>query len=54
MSRDKLTPDELDQLEWLLDHNAIEDITEEMRALTVIHITQGVCCWLRPCVGELA
>ena len=33
MSRDTLIPDELDQLEWLVEHNAIEDITEEMRAL---------------------
>ena len=33
MSRDKLTPDELDQLEWLVEHNEIDHITEEMRAL---------------------
>ena len=32
MSRHKLTPEELDQLEWLVEHREIDDITEEMRA----------------------
>jgi hypothetical protein len=37
MSRHKLTPEELDQLEWLVEHREIDDITEEMRALIEKH-----------------
>jgi hypothetical protein len=31
--REKLSPDELDHLEWLVEHRKLDDITEEMRAL---------------------
>ncbi len=37
MSREKLTPAELDRLEWLLEHNHLDHITEEMRALIEKH-----------------
>ena len=37
MSREKLSPEELDQLEWLLEHNGLDQITEEMRALIEKH-----------------
>ena len=33
MAREKLSFEELDHLEWLLEHNQIDDISEEMRAL---------------------
>jgi hypothetical protein len=31
--REKLGSDELDQLEWLVEHRKLDDLTEEMRAL---------------------
>ena len=33
MPREKLGSDELDQLEWLVEHRKLDDLTEEMCAL---------------------